>query len=102
VFRKKRRIAAGERGRRCANVRSMSTAVPMMRWLGNMLAIVGGLVGVVAAVLWWLAADLPASADFSAIAAAIKSAALVTAISAILIATGEILRGVSRRRRYFQ
>ena len=77
----------------------------MMRWVGNILAIVGGLIGVIAANLWWVAADLPAgkslsmvAADFAAIAAANRAAAMASAISAIFIAVGEIIRVVSRRR----
>ena len=78
-----------------------------MRWLGNILVMVGGLVGLVAAYHWWRTADLPTgknldtmAADFAAIAAANKTAALATAISAIFISVGEIIRVVSRRRHH--
>jgi hypothetical protein len=70
-----------------------------MRWFGNLLAIIGAFIGLWAAYLWWRAADLPAgesldtmTADFAAIAAANKAAALWTGISALFIAVAEILR----------
>ena len=80
----------------------------MTRWLGNILPIVGGLVGIVAAILWWFAADLSVggrldtiTADFAAIAVANENAAWATAISAILIAVGEILRAFGRQRHQY-
>jgi hypothetical protein len=57
----------------------------MMRLFGNVLAIAGCLVGILAAYLWWKAANTPATynmdstiADLQAIGETNKRAALVT------------------------
>ena len=78
-----------------------------MRRAGNWLALAGAVGGVVAACLWWVAATTPTVyntdsivTDLQAVAKANKDAALVTAISALLIAAGEILRAVSRWRHH--
>jgi len=76
-----------------------------MRWTGNTLALLGALVGVAAAYLWWVASTIPADFnvdstrdDLIAIGRANMQAAGVTAISAILIAAGEIVRAVFGHR----
>ncbi len=78
-----------------------------MRLIGNVIAIVGGLIGIWAAYLWWKAATIPAAynldsitTDLQTIGEANKNAALWTGIAAALIAVAEIIRAFSGRRHH--
>ena len=77
----------------------------MLRWVGNALAFLGSLAGLVAGYLWWLVAAMPDNVrpdsgrtDLMAIASATKDAAFVTGASAILIAIAEAIRMLRRPR----
>ena len=75
-----------------------------MRGFGNVLAVAGSLVGVYAAYLWWVAAETAAgfnvdslTDDLLLIGRANAQAALASAVSMFLIATGEMFRALFRR-----
>jgi hypothetical protein len=67
----------------------------MLRWLGNVLTVVSSLSGLLAGYLWWRAAKTDDQIAFAQIS---KDAALVTGISAMLIAVAESIRLVRRHR----
>lgn len=75
-----------------------------MRGFCTVLAVVGGLVGVYSAYLWWVAAETAAgfnvdllTDDLLLIGRANAQAGLASAVAMFLIATGEMFRALSRR-----
>jgi hypothetical protein len=67
----------------------------MLRRLGNILTVLGSIAGLLAGYLWWRAATTHNQVAFANMS---RDAALVTGVSAMLIAVAESIRMVRRRR----